>query len=67
MDMSFATQALTSEWTAKNRDYLKAQVYPVPQDIEDWIARLKLETMSISIDTLTEEQKRYLASWEMGT
>lgn len=67
MDMSFATQALTSEWVVKSKSDLKTQVYRVPQEIEDWIARLKLETMNIGIDTLTDEQKKYLASWEMGT
>ena len=67
MDMSFATQALASEWVVKNADSLSAQVYNVPADIEDWISRLKLESMGITIDTLTDEQKEYLASWEMGT
>jgi adenosylhomocysteinase len=65
MDMSFATQALTTEYAIKNS--LKAGVYDVPQDIEDWIAVTKLETMNIQIDELTEEQKIYLASWQMGT
>lgn len=67
MDMSFATQALASEFVAKNADNLNKKVYNVPQDIEDWIARLKLETMNIKIDKLTPEQEKYLASWEMGT
>lgn len=67
MDMSFATQALTSEWVVKNRGKLEAKVYRVPAEIEDWISRLKLESMGIEIDQLTEEQKKYLASWEIGT
>jgi adenosylhomocysteinase len=65
MDMSFATQALTTEYSMKHK--LSAEVYEVPQEIEDWIAITKLETMDINIDELTEEQKEYLASWEMGT
>jgi adenosylhomocysteinase len=67
MDMSFATQSLASEWVVKNASKLTAKVYNVSTDIEDWVSRLKLESMGINIDTLTEEQKKYLASWEMGT
>ena len=67
MDMSFATQALTSEWVIKNKDQLKAEVSNVPAEIEDWISGLKLETMGIGIDKLTPEQKEYLSSWEQGT
>ena len=67
MDMSFATQALMTEAVAKHRDRMEVRVHDVPHDIEDWIARLKLKTMGVKIDTLTAEQKRYLASWEMGT
>jgi adenosylhomocysteinase len=65
MDMSFATQALTTEYVIKND--LDVKVHDVPEEIEQWIARTKLETMGITIDELTEEQKHYLASWEMGT
>ena len=65
MDMSFATQALTTEYAIKHN--LKPGVYDVPGEIEDWIAITKLETMKIHIDELTEEQKVYLASWQMGT
>ena len=65
MDMSFATQALTAEYALKHE--LKPGVYDVPQEIEDWISYTKLETMGITIDQLTEEQKAYLASWDMGT
>ncbi len=67
MDMSFATQTLATEWTIKEADNLEAKVYNVPQEIEDWVATLKLKSMGITIDVLTEEQKHYLASWEMGT
>jgi len=67
MDMSFATQALTTEWVVKNAGQLTAKVYNVPSEIEDWVSRLKLKSMDIEIDELTEEQKQYLASWEMGT
>jgi adenosylhomocysteinase len=65
MDMSFATQALTTEYALKNK--LESGVYPVPQEIENWISVTKLASMDIQIDTLTEEQKTYLASWHMGT
>ncbi|HNR13157.1 MAG TPA: adenosylhomocysteinase [Thermodesulfobacteriota bacterium] len=67
MDMSFANQALSAEYVSKNAQSLKPTVYPVPKDIDREIARLKLKSMGISIDTLTEEQQRYLTSWEMGT
>ena len=65
MDMSFATQALATEFAIKNK--LQNGVHPVPQEIENWIAQAKLQSMHVSIDELTEEQKQYLASWEMGT
>ena len=67
MDMSFATQALATEWVIKNASELTAKVYNVPSEIEDWVARLKLQSMNVQIDELTEEQKEYLSSWEMGT
>jgi len=67
MDMSFANQALSAEYMAKNYRKLKKQVYTVPEDIDKNIARLKLKSMGIKIDVLTAEQKKYLASWEMGT
>jgi adenosylhomocysteinase len=66
MDMSFANQALASEYMAK-APKLEPRVYPVPKEIDAEIARLKLETMGVPIDRLTEEQVRYLASWEQGT
>ncbi len=65
MDMSFATQALTTEYALKNK--LQPGVYAVPQEIENFIARVKLTSMGIEIDQLTEEQRKYLDSWEMGT
>lgn len=67
MDMSFATQALATEFVIKNARKLEAKVYNVPADIENWIATLKLKSMGITIDELTAEQKKYLSSWEMGT
>jgi adenosylhomocysteinase len=67
MDMSFANQALSAEWVIANSATLERQVYVVPQEIDDEIARLKLATMGIDIDQLTEEQERYLASWDEGT
>ena len=67
MDMSFANQALSAEYMAKNYRKLKKQVYTVPEDIDKNIARLKLKSMGIKIDLLTAEQRKYLASWEMGT
>ncbi len=65
MDMSFATQALVTEYALKRK--LTADVYEVPREIEDYISVLKLKTMGIEIDTLTAEQVKYLNSWEMGT
>jgi adenosylhomocysteinase len=67
MDMSFANQALCAEHIAKNYKKLENKVYGVPEEIDKGIARLKLHAMGIKIDTLTEEQRKYLKSWEMGT
>ncbi len=67
MDMSFANQALSAEYLVKEGKDLKKKVYGVPEVIDKEIARLKLETMGIKIDKLTEEQERYLSSWQMGT
>jgi adenosylhomocysteinase len=67
MDMSFANQALSAEYIAKEHLNMEKKVYPVPQEIDKEIARLKLKSMGIEIDTLTEEQEKYLSSWEMGT
>jgi adenosylhomocysteinase len=67
MDMSFAAQALATEWSIKNKDKLEHKVHEVPKEVDQFVASLKLQTMGIAIDTLTAEQKKYLASWEMGT
>jgi adenosylhomocysteinase len=67
MDMSFANQALCAEYMVKHASKLQKDVYPVPPEIDREIARLKLKAMGVEIDVLTEEQEKYLASWEMGT
>jgi adenosylhomocysteinase len=67
MDMSFANQALCAEYMAKTARKLEKKVYPVPSQIDREIARLKLESMGVEIDTLTPEQEKYLSSWDMGT
>jgi len=67
MDMSFANQALSAEYMAKEYRNLQKKVYPVPGYIDREIARLKLQSMNVEIDTLTPEQEKYLSSWEMGT
>jgi adenosylhomocysteinase len=67
MDMSFANQALGLEHLVKNKGKLKTAVYPVPEAIDRQVARLKLKSMEINIDTLTPEQEKYLSSWEQGT
>jgi adenosylhomocysteinase len=67
MDMSFANQALCAEYAAQHHAELEARVYDVPVDIDRDVARLKLHAMGVTIDVLTAEQARYLASWESGT
>jgi adenosylhomocysteinase len=67
MDMSFANQALCLEHLTKMKGKLKPAVYPVPEEIDQKVGRLKLASMNITIDSLTREQKRYLESWEEGT
>ncbi|MBI5492119.1 MAG: adenosylhomocysteinase [Deltaproteobacteria bacterium] len=67
MDMSFANQALAADFLVKKGGKLNKQVYTVPEEIDKEIARLKLASLGMKIDTLTPEQKKYLASWEMGT
>jgi adenosylhomocysteinase len=67
MDMSFANQALSAEYMVKNAEALEKKVYAVPEEIDAEIARIKLEAMGVDIDTLTEEQVKYLNSWEEGT
>ncbi|HMF90035.1 MAG TPA: adenosylhomocysteinase [Candidatus Angelobacter sp.] len=67
MDMSFANQALSCEYLVKNHKSLESKVYPVPEELDKKVARLKLESMGIKIDRLTPEQEEYLASWSEGT
>ncbi len=67
MDMSFANQALSLEYLLQNAENLENNVYTIPEDIDVEIARLKLGAMEVEIDALTEEQKKYLTSWEEGT
>jgi len=67
MDMSFADQALVAEWLVRNRGKLEPKVYDVPKEIDEEVASLKLKSMGVEIDELTEEQKKYLESWKEGT
>ena len=67
MDMSFANQALAAEHVVKQRGKLEARVYTVPKEIDDEVARLKLASLGVEIDTLTAEQVKYLNSWDEGT
>ncbi|MCK5578363.1 MAG: adenosylhomocysteinase, partial [Planctomycetes bacterium] len=64
---SFANQALCLEYIVKNQGKLETRVYPVPEEIDKDVARLKLESMGTAIDKLTPEQENYLASWHEGT
>ncbi|MGH7855691.1 MAG: adenosylhomocysteinase, partial [Candidatus Binatia bacterium] len=69
MDMSFATQALMTQWAVRNgrKRRLEVKVHSVPKSIEDRVATLKLASMGIKIDRLTAEQEKYLQSWTVGT
>ncbi len=67
MDMSFANQAYSIKYIIENKGKLSERVYKVPSDIDERIARLKLESMNIKVDSLTEEQRKYLSSWQLGT
>ena len=67
MDMSFANQALCTEYMVKNASKLEKKVYTVPREIDSRISSTKLKAMGVKIDTLTPEQAKYLASWDMGT
>jgi adenosylhomocysteinase len=67
MDMSFANQALGVEHVVKHHAELEAKVYVVPEEIDREVARLKLESLGITIDTMTDEQQKYVTSWEQGT
>ncbi|MCL6629511.1 MAG: adenosylhomocysteinase [Armatimonadetes bacterium] len=67
MDMSFANQALSAEFVARHAKDLERKVYSVPKHLDEQVAKLKLDTLGITIDTLTDDQREYLSSWEMGT
>ncbi len=67
MDMSFANQALAAEWLVENADSLETRVYRIPAELDREVARLKLAAEGAGLEQLTDEQKRYLASWELGT
>jgi adenosylhomocysteinase len=67
MDMSFANQALSLEYLLQHAGEMENKVYTIPEEVDREIARLKLESMGIEIDTLTIDQERYLTSWEEGT
>ncbi|GAG22970.1 unnamed protein product, partial [marine sediment metagenome] len=67
MDMSFANQALSMEYILKNVGMFENRVYTIPEAIDREIARIKLASMGMQIDVLTEEQTKYLSSWEEGT
>src|SRR5881296_1097552 len=67
MDMSFANQALAAEYVVNNAKKLTKDVHRIPADLDQEIARLKLQSMGVAIDTLTAAQRKYLASWDMGT
>ncbi len=67
MDMSFATQALATEYCVQNKGKLGRKVHTVPVEIEQYVARHKLASMGITIDQLTDKQKQYMSGWEQGT
>jgi adenosylhomocysteinase len=67
MDMSFANQSLAAEYLVNNRASLSNDVHRVPEVLDREIARLKLQAMGAEVDVLTDEQRKYLASWDMGT
>jgi adenosylhomocysteinase len=67
MDMSFANQALAAEYVVAQAKQLTRDVHKIPADLDQEIARLKLQSMGVAIDTLTPAQRKYLASWDMGT
>jgi adenosylhomocysteinase len=67
MDLSFANQALSAAWLVSQQGKLEVDVYQVPQEIDERVARLKLAAYGVEIEELTEEQKKYLASWDSGT
>ena len=66
MDMSFAAQALATEWSIKMKDQLEHKVYNVPKQVDQWVSKLKLQSMGIAIDILSDEQTKYLSGWDLG-
>jgi len=67
MDMSFANQALSVEYLVQNRGNLPREVFAVPTEIDAQVAQLKLQALGVQIDALTDEQAKYLESWQEGT
>ena len=67
MDMSFANQAMAAEWLISHADSLEPQIYTLPEELDDQVAAIKLATMGCGLEELTDEQKEYLASWQVGT
>jgi len=67
MDMSFANQALVARWIIEKGKNLESRVYTVPEEIDREVARRKLSSMNVNIDTLTEEQRKYMEDWKEGT
>ena len=67
MDMSFANQSLAAEYLVEHQGKLENKVYVIPHELDSEIALIKLRSMGIQIDTLTEAQQKYLSSWESGT
>ncbi|MEA3488592.1 MAG: adenosylhomocysteinase, partial [Euryarchaeota archaeon] len=67
MDMSFANQALCVRYIVEHHEELRNEVYPVPKNIDEEVARLKLKSLGVEIEVLTEEQQKYLSSWDLGT
>ena len=67
MDMSFANQAMAADWLISHADSLEPQIYTLPEELDDQVAAIKLATMGCGLEQLTEEQKEYLASWQVGT
>ena len=67
IDMSFATQALATEYCVRNKGKLSAAVHAVPAEVEQYVAREKLASMGITLDSLTKDQEKYLSGWEHGT
>ena len=67
MDMSFSIQALSAEFLARKAESLGKRLVPVPEEVDDRVARLKLDALAVGLDTLTPDQRRYLETWSEGT